>query len=46
MENKKVKKQVKKQVEFALRIQRAHKKNQVFLTPDGLKHVEKLIGNK
>lgn len=45
MENKLVKKQLK-QVEFALRIKKAHKKGRVFLTPDGLKHVETLVRGK
>ena len=45
MENKQVKKQLK-QVEFALRIKRAHKKGQVFLTQDGMKHVDKLVSKK
>ena len=49
MEKKQVKKQEKKhlrQVEFALRIKRAHKKNQVFLTQEGLKHVEQLVSKQ
>lgn len=45
MENKLVKKQPK-QVEFALRIQKAHKKGRVFLTQDGIKHVESLVKGK
>lgn len=45
MEKQKANKQLK-QVEFALRIKRAHKKGSVFLTDEGLKHVELLAKGK
>lgn len=45
MENKQEKKQLK-QVEFALRIKRAHKKGSVYLTNDGMKFVDLLVKGK